>query len=96
MTSTFDQQPIEAMCLTEACAEAYRTTGEDRWLGHARRCLNWFLGANDLHAQVYDFETGGCNDGLGATGVNENQGAESTLSWLISLLTMYEVVGLKG
>ena len=96
MTSTFDQQPIEAMCLIEACAEAYRTTREDKWLVQARRCLNWYLGANDLHAQVYDFETGGCNDGLGANGVNENQGAESTLSWLISLLTMYEVVGLKG
>ena len=58
-----------------------------------RRCLNWFLGDNDLNARVYDFETGGCFDGLQATGVNENQGAESTLSWLISLLTLYEVVG---
>ena len=61
----------------------------------ARQCLNWFLGDNNLNAPVYQFETGGCCDGLEATGVNENQGAESTLSWLISLLTLYEVVGQK-
>ena len=95
MTSTFDQQPIEAMCLTEACAEAYLATGEEQWLGRARHCLSWFLGNNDLNTRVYDFETGGCYDGLQANGVNENQGAESTLSWLISLLTLYEVVGQK-
>jgi hypothetical protein len=93
MSSTFDQQPIEAMCLVEACALAFRATAEERWLRRARQCLNWFLGDNDLNTRVYDFETGGCNDGLQATGVNENQGAESTISWLISLLTLYEIVG---
>ncbi len=95
LSSTFDQQPIEAMCLVEACAQAFRATGEERWLRQARRCLNWFLGDNDLNAPVYRFDTGGCCDGLEATGVNENQGAESTLSWLIALLTLYEVVGQK-
>ena len=79
--------------MTEACAEAYLATGKEKWLGRARHCLSWFLGNNDLNARVYDFETGGCYDGLQATGVNENQGAESTLSWLISLLTMYEGIG---
>jgi hypothetical protein len=93
ITSTFDQQPIEVMCLVEACALAFRATGEEHWLTRTRWCLNWFLGDNDLNARIYDFETGGCFDGLQATGVNENQGAESTLSWLISLLTLYEVVG---
>ena len=93
--SMFDQQPIEAMGLVEACALAFRATGAEHWLRRTRWCLNWFLGDNDLGARVYDFETGGCYDGLQATGVNENQGAESTLSWLISLLTLYEVVGQK-
>jgi len=95
MSSTFDQQPIEAMCLVEAGGLAFRATGEEQWLRRTRRCLNWFLGDNDLNVRVYDFETGGCYDGLQATGVNENQGAESTLSWLISLLTLYEMVGQK-
>lgn len=94
-SATFDQQPIEAMCLVEACALAFRATGEERWLRRTRRCLNWFLGDNDLNARVYNFETGGCYDGLQAAGVNENQGAESTLSWLISLLTLYETLGQK-
>lgn len=91
-SSTFDQQPIEAMCLIEACAEAFRATGERRWIEEGYRCLSWFLGRNDLNVQIYDFETGGCCDGIQPTGVNANQGAESTLSWLISLLTMYKIL----
>jgi len=91
-SSTFDQQPIEAMSLIEACAEAFRATGERTWIEEGQRCLTWFLGRNDLNAQIYDFETGGCCDGIQPTGVNANQGAESTLSWLISLLTMYKIL----
>ncbi len=53
------------------------------------------MGRNDLNKQICDFTTGGCCDGLEATGVNANQGAESTLSWLISLLTMYEILEQK-
>jgi len=91
--SNFDQQPLDAMALVEACIEAFRGTGDFRWVKEARRCLNWFLGFNDLNLPLYDFTTGGCYDGLTPQGVNANQGAESTLAWLISLLTMFEVVG---
>lgn len=91
--SHFDQQPIEAMGLVEACAEAYRASGNREWLDEARRCLNWFLGSNDLNIPLYDFRTGGCSDGLEPHGINHNQGAESTLAWLTSLLTMHEIVG---
>jgi len=92
-SATFDQQPIEIMCLIGACAEAFRSTGEMKWLEEAKRSLGWFLGQNDLGEQVCDLETGGCCDGIEAIGVNANQGAESTLAWLISLLTMYEIMG---
>lgn len=92
-SATFDQQPIEVKCLIEACAEAFRSTGEMKWLEEAKRSLGWFLGRNDLGEQVCVLETGGCFDGIEAIGVNANQGAESTLSWLISLLTMYEIMG---
>jgi glycosyltransferase involved in cell wall biosynthesis len=91
--SNFDQQPLDAMALVEACIEAFRGTGDFRWIVEARRCLNWFLGFNDLNLPLYDFTTGGCYDGLTPQGVNANQGAESTLAWLISLLTMFEAVG---
>jgi glycosyltransferase involved in cell wall biosynthesis len=83
----FDQQPIEAAQLCFATAEAYRATNDEHWLAEARRCLEWFLGANDLDVPVYDFASGGCRDGLQPDGPNFNQGAESTLAWLISLLT---------
>ncbi len=83
----FDQQPIEASQMTYACAEAYRATNDEFWLIESRRALEWFLGRNDLDVAVYDFATGGCRDGLMAEGANQNEGAESTLAWLISLLT---------
>ncbi len=85
----FDQQPIDAMTLVQACIEAYHSTHDPHWISEARRCFEWFLGRNDLNIPIYDFVTGGCRDGLHATGVNENQGGESTLSWLITLASMH-------
>jgi len=85
----FDQQPIEAHALIDACIEAYHVTREKHWIEQARRAFNWFLGANDLRKSLYDFTTGGCRDGLHADRVNENQGAESTVAWLMSLLLMH-------
>ncbi|RKY71098.1 MAG: glycosyl transferase family 1 [Candidatus Latescibacterota bacterium] len=87
----FDQQPIELAGLADACYEAYLATGERRWLGEIARCFDWFLGRNDLHEALYDFRTGGCKDGLRPAGANQNQGAESTLSWLMVLLRMHEI-----
>ncbi|MDY6913187.1 MAG: glycosyltransferase family 4 protein [Planctomycetota bacterium] len=87
----FDQQPIEAHALVDACIEAYHVTRERKWLNEARKAFNWFLGDNDLRTPIYDFTTGGCRDGLHSDRVNENQGAESTLAWLMSLLLMHDV-----
>ncbi|MDH4127590.1 MAG: glycosyltransferase family 4 protein [Spirochaetota bacterium] len=91
--SSFDQQPIEAMSLIDACVDLYNITKEIKWLKESEKCLGWFLGRNDHNITLYDFESGGCKDGLGSYGVNENQGAESTLAWLIALLKMYESMG---
>jgi glycosyltransferase involved in cell wall biosynthesis len=87
-TAQFDQQPVEACTIVSACLEAHRVTGEDIWSEHARRAFNWFLGQNDLDIVLYDSSTGGCRDGLHATRANENQGAESTVSFLLALLEM--------
>jgi glycosyltransferase involved in cell wall biosynthesis len=84
----FDQQPIEAAGTVSACLQAYRVTGDDRWCSEAWSAFNWFLGDNDLQLPLYDSETGGCRDGLHPDRANENQGAESTLSFLIALLEM--------
>ncbi len=86
----FDQQPIEATCMIDALVEAYHVTQDRMWIRRAYRTLNWFLGANDLSIPIYDYKTGGCFDGLHSQGVNENQGAESTLAWLLSLLSLYD------
>lgn len=86
----FDQQPIEAQTTVEACLEACRITGEKRWLKEARRAFEWFLGRNDLRLPLYDFKTGGCYDGLHPDRVNMNEGAESTLAWILSLLQMQQ------
>ncbi|MFO7839889.1 MAG: glycosyltransferase family 4 protein [Desulfosalsimonadaceae bacterium] len=87
----FDQQPIEALDMIEACREAYEATRNGRWLVHARQCLEWFFGRNDLNAPLYDYKTGGCCDGLSANGPNRNQGAESTLVCFLSLLHLNQL-----
>jgi hypothetical protein len=84
----FDQQPIEACATISACLEAYRLTQEEHWREEADRIFKWFLGANDLQVPLYDASTGGCRDGLHPDRVNENQGAESTLSFLMALFEM--------
>ncbi len=84
----FDQQPVEAQVTVSACLEAYRSTGDKRWRNEARRAFQWFLGRNDLNRTIYDPTTGGCRDGLHSDRTNENQGAESTLAFLQSLLEL--------
>lgn len=92
----FDQQPIEAQNMIQACMEAYNVTGEGRWITEARKCFEWFLGRNDLNARLMDYRTGGCYDGLTADGANLNQGAESTLAWLLSLMSMHSLAGAQA
>jgi glycosyltransferase involved in cell wall biosynthesis len=87
----FDQQPVEACAVVSAALQAYRETGKARWRKEAWSAFNWFLGDNDLQIALYDPATGGCRDGLHPDRANENQGAESTLSFLIALLEMREV-----
>jgi glycosyltransferase involved in cell wall biosynthesis len=84
----FDQQPIEAAGAVSACLQAYRVTGDSRWRSEAWSAFNWFLGDNDLQLPLYDSVSGGCRDGLHPDRANENQGAESTLSFLMALLEM--------
>jgi hypothetical protein len=81
----FDQQPIEAQATVSACIEAYHATSDMFWVAEARRAFEWFLGRNDLGMALYDAGTGGCRDGLHMDRVSQNQGAESTLAFLLAL-----------
>ena len=87
----FDQQPVEANAMVEACVEAFNVTRDKSWFDNAVMCFNWFLGHNDLNMPLYDPKTGGCRDGLMADGINQNQGAESSLAWLLSLMTLQKL-----
>ena len=84
----FDQQPIEAQTTVSACLEAYRATSDLWWYDQAQRAFDWFLGWNDIGQELYCPRTGGCCDGLHPDRGNENQGAESTLAFLLSLAEM--------
>ena len=84
----FDQQPIEAQATISACIEAYHATNDMFWVTEARRAFEWFLGRNDLGLALYDSTTGGCRDGLHVDRLSQNQGAESTLAFLLSLTEM--------
>jgi hypothetical protein len=70
---------------------AYLATGDHHYLGRMREAFAWFLGANRLGSPLYVFVTAGCRDGLGATQPNQNEGAESTICFLLSLLEMLEL-----
>ncbi len=86
--ATFDQQPIEACATVSASLDAWRATADPKWINEMWRAFSWFLGENALHTALYDPTTGGCRDGLHPDRANENQGAESTLSFLLALVEM--------
>jgi hypothetical protein len=87
----YDQQPVEAAALIDACKAAHRATEDEQWLIQMRRCFAWYLGQNDAGVSLIEFKSHGCHDGLVRGGVNQNFGAESCVSWLLSLLTMHEM-----
>jgi hypothetical protein len=88
-----DEQAIDAAAFVFAFRCAYEITRDRHYLLRMREAFAWFLGANRLGVPIYDFTTGGCRDGLGVSAANQNQGAESTISFLISLLETLEVAG---
>jgi glycosyltransferase involved in cell wall biosynthesis len=90
-----DEQPLDAAALVEAEVEAFLATRDVARARHAVRAFEWFLGRNRLQLSVYDFATGGCHDGLGESGVNGNEGAESTLAYLQALLVL-DAAGLQA
>ena len=88
-----DEQPIDAAAFVLAFRCAHAVTGDRHYLQRMRQSFAWFLGANRLGLPLYDFTTGGCRDGMGVSDINQNQGAESTLSFLMALLKMLELAG---
>jgi hypothetical protein len=88
-----DEQPIDAAAFVLAFRAAYRATGERRYMRRMRQSFDWFLGANRLNIRMYDFATAGCRDGLGIHEASQNQGAESTVSFLTALLAMLDIGG---
>lgn len=88
--SVFAQQPIDAMAMVLMYHQAYHLTNDKEFLKKLYTSFLWFLGENDLRMSLYDFETKGCCDGFESYGVNRNQGAESTVAYLISHLTVLQ------
>ena len=85
----FAQQPLEAYAMVDACLSAATITKDDAWARYAWTCFRWFIGENDLNIPLYHSETGGCQDGLESDGPNKNQGAESVLAYLLSVLELH-------
>ena len=87
----YDQQPIEASCMVEAATTAFRATGDEKYRKTANIAFHWFLGKNSLSLEVYNSKTGGCYDGITPQGVNLNQGAESTICYLLARLELENI-----
>lgn len=94
--AVFDQQPVEAAAMVMMLRAAYDATREAKYLHLQQTAFNWLLGANDLGVSLYDLRTKGCSDGLMSGGVNGNQGAESMVSFLLSLLSILEGHAMTG
>ena len=87
----YDQQPVDATAMVDACYQAFVLTGNDAWLRKMEWAFNWFFGSNDVRQPLYNFSSGGCYDGLQPGGINQNQGAESVAAMLIALQRVHLV-----
>jgi glycosyltransferase involved in cell wall biosynthesis len=87
----FDQQPLEATATVDAAAAAFQASGEQEWRQMAQDAFAWFFGSNDAAMPMADASDGSCFDGLMATGINRNQGAESILSLHLAAQSVREV-----
>jgi hypothetical protein len=92
----YDQQPVEAAAMADACSRAWQITGEGKWRDGVLKAARWLVEANDRRVVLYDFHTGGCCDGLTPSGPNLNQGAESTLAALSTLQQAEMVVRVRA
>lgn len=88
----FDQQPIEAASMADACARAFGATGDPVWLAGVERAAAWFIGRNDTGSPMWDRDTDGGFDGLQRDGVNRNEGAESTIALLSTWSLAYRLL----
>ena len=86
--SYFDQQPEDTATMVQTKILAYKVAKNKKYLEDALKAFQWFLGKNYLELMVYDEATGGCHDGLSQRGLNLNQGAESTISYLMARLSL--------
>ena len=87
----FDQQPVDVAYMVQTLILAYKITKDEKYKKKALNCFQWFLGKNMLKQVVYNEQTGGCHDGIGKNAINLNQGAESTLSYLIARLSLMDL-----
>lgn len=89
------EQPIDVAYTIMALERFYYVFRKDEYKQNARTIFNWFLGDNHLHEIVYNPITGGCYDGIEAHNVNLNQGAESSLSYLMARLAIQRILILE-
>ena len=87
----YDQQPIEASYMVQSLILAYKIVRDEKYKNYALRAFQWFIGKNTLNQVIYDASTGGCYDGLGENAINLNQGAESTISYLMARLFLMDL-----
>jgi len=91
LKAKYDQQPVEIPALIDACYQVYKEKQNKEWIDKINVLFSWFLGNNDRREMLYDYHTGGCYDGLSSSVINQNQGAESTVSWLLALERMHRI-----
>ena len=92
----FGEQPIDVAYTILALRTFFDVFDEEKYLQKMEIAFNWFLGNNHLHQIIYNPCTGGCYDGLEENNVNLNQGAESTVSYLMARMTVEQYFNRPG
>jgi uncharacterized protein YyaL (SSP411 family) len=92
LKALYDQQSVEASCMVETAVAAFRETRKSYFRTVARTIFAWFLGKNTQGLSVYNPNTGGCYDGLTPEGLNLNQGAEATVTYLLARLELETIM----
>lgn len=84
----YGEQPVDVAGTVMALTSFYNTFQDQEYINRQREAFSWFMGNNHLHQIVYNPATGGCYDGLEENNINLNQGAESTVCYLMARLSL--------
>jgi len=92
LKAIYDQQSVEASCMVNTALTAFQITQNTQYKTASQTIFEWYFGKNTQALKIYDPKTGACYDGITPKGLNLNQGAESTVTYLLARLNLETII----